>query len=65
MENFWGVLSHKVYTNNKQFYPANELEVTTVKDWHNIYEFIFNHLVTSMKNSVFEFVRKTIEPISY
>lgn len=65
MENLWGILCRKVYANNKQFLSANELEVAIVKEWHNISESELNHLVTSMKNRVFEVIRKNGGPISY
>lgn len=65
MENLWGILSRKVYANNKQFSSANELEVAIVKEWYNISITELNHLVTSMKNRVFEVIRKNGGPISY
>lgn len=59
MENLWGILCRKVYANNKQFLSANELEVAIVNEWHNISESELKRLVTSVKNRVFEVIRKT------
>ncbi|GBM10760.1 hypothetical protein AVEN_142-1 [Araneus ventricosus] len=36
MKNVWGILSLKVYANNKQFSSANELEVAIAKEQHDI-----------------------------
>ncbi|GBN77462.1 hypothetical protein AVEN_225091-1 [Araneus ventricosus] len=32
MENLWGILCRKVYSNNKQFLSANELEVAFIEE---------------------------------
>lgn len=58
MENIWNILCRKAYANNIKFSSISKLKITIVKEWHNICEFEFNHLVTSVKNRVFEIVRK-------
>ena len=61
---FEGILCLKFYANTKQFLSTNELEVAIIKEWPNISEFP-DHLLTSMKNRVFEVIRTNRRPILY
>ena len=62
MVNIWSLLCHKVHANNKQFLSANFLfflqYIIIVKECHNISESELEHLVTSMKNSVWSYKEK-------
>lgn len=40
------------------FLSADGLKVAIVKQWYNVSEFVFNHLVTSVKNRVFKVIIK-------
>lgn len=52
-----GVLSCKFLANNFVL-SVNKLELAIVKEMHNIYESVLNYLVPSIRNRVFESIRK-------
>lgn len=63
MEKFWGTLYRKIYANIKWTLSGNELEVIIFKEWHNITEYEFNHITTSLKNIVFKVIKENEGPI--
>lgn len=57
MENVWGILSHRVYTENRQFDDINSLKKTILEEWEKIDQNVIQNLVKSMKNRIFSLIK--------
>lgn len=59
IDKFCCILNRYINVNNRQiFFSAYKLEVSIIKEKHNISKSALNHLVTTMKNKVFEIIWK-------
>lgn len=56
MENVWGILSRRVYAENRQFDDISSLKTAILEEWEKIDENIINNLVSSMKNRIFSLI---------
>ena len=56
IENFWGVMARKVYVGGRQFSTVEELEVQIRNVWREIQLNLFEALINSMPNRLFELV---------
>ena len=54
IENLWGILTRRVYGNNRQFDSVEELKLHIIREWQNLDQNLLNSLVESMPNRIFE-----------
>lgn len=64
IENLWGILSQRVYANNKQFRTVPELIRAIRMEWTRIEPHILQNLVLSMEKRKSDLVEKKGEFIS-
>ena len=50
MENLWGVLARRVYSNGKQYSTLSLLESAIYRAWYSIENTILENLINSMPN---------------
>jgi hypothetical protein len=56
MENMWGILSHRVYQNGKQYDSVVALERSIREEWDNINFNIITDLIESMEKRIYNVV---------
>ena len=65
IENLWGMLVRKIYSNGRQFDNMNELKAAIVHAWRNIQKNNLENLVASMQSRIFEVIRRNGGVIDY
>ena len=65
IENIWGILARRVYTNGKQYYSVSDIKEAIFSAWNSIEPEICQYLVDSMSNRLFEITRKNGGSIDY
>ena len=65
IENLWGILSRRVYANNRQFGSIDDLKQVISSEWHKIEPEIMQKLVESMPHRVFALIQAKGAAISY
>lgn len=58
MENLWGILTRKVYSENKQYSSIQELKKSILSAWEGIEVETLEDLVKSMENRIFIVINK-------
>ncbi|RCN33912.1 transposase, partial [Ancylostoma caninum] len=58
MENLWGILARKVYSNNRQFHSIEELKKAIIDAWEDVEDNALRNLVSSMPSRLFEVASK-------
>ncbi|GBM19395.1 Transposable element Tc3 transposase [Araneus ventricosus] len=65
IENVWGIMSRKVYENGGQFYSVNALKTSIESAWYNLEPEIFQTLIMSMEECVYDVLLKNGKTLSY
>lgn len=65
IENLWGILVRRVYSENRQYETVEQLKIGITQAWTEISDEIINNLVGSMRNRIFELVNKNGKQINY
>lgn len=65
MENVWGILSNRVYSENRQYPDVAALKTAILEEWERISEIEINNLVQSMQNRVFALIQNKGGRIRY
>lgn len=58
IENLWGVLVRRVYTENRQFNSVEDLKRAIVEEWNAIDLNLIQNLINSMKTRIFNTILK-------
>uniref|UniRef100_A0A914Q3Z0 Transposase n=1 Tax=Panagrolaimus davidi TaxID=227884 RepID=A0A914Q3Z0_9BILA len=65
MENLWGIMVRRIYSNNKQYSTKEELKQAILDAWDAIDVQMINNLVNSMRNRIFDLIQRNGEAIDY
>ena len=65
IENLWGVLSRRVYANNRQFASVEDLKDAILHEWHRIEPEVLQKLIDSMPNRIFSLIKAKGSSINY
>lgn len=57
IENLWGILTRRIYGNNKQYDTVDELKTAILREWENINKDLLKKLVDSMPDRLFECIK--------
>jgi transposase len=57
IENLWGLLARRVYSNGKQYTTINELKTAITRCWAEIPQKNIDGLIASMPNRIFDVIR--------
>lgn len=58
MENIWGIVSRRVYAENRQFSNISELKRAILTSWRAISDLDCSALILSMPDRIFELIKK-------
>ena len=58
MENLWGILARKVYSNGRQFQTVGELKKAIIYHWNEIENEVLENLISSMPERVFNVIQR-------
>ena len=56
IENIWGILIPRVYSNNRQFTSVEDLKLKIIEKWGKVDGEILNNLYKSMKDRIFNLI---------
>jgi transposase len=59
MENLWGILVRKVYTNNRQFQSTEDLKRAIHEAWNSISGETLMNLINSMNERLFQLINRS------
>ena len=65
MENLWGILVRRIYSENKQYQSVGELKMAIVAAWQSVEQEVIDNLVLSMDNRIFQVINLNGGPIDY
>ena len=65
LENAWGILARRVYTNNRQFQTVAQLKMAVVEAWNELDMNLINRLVESVPNRLFQLIQRNGASIDY
>ncbi|CAK9832681.1 Transposable element Tc3 transposase [Anthophora retusa] len=65
IENLWGILVRRIFSDNRTYSNVNELKHAIVETWNNIEENIVKNLISSMPNRIFDIIRGGGNTINY
>ncbi|EYB96308.1 hypothetical protein Y032_0151g2804 [Ancylostoma ceylanicum] len=65
MENLWGIIARKVYSNHRQFQTIDDLKTAVIEAWEDVEDDTLKNLVNSMPNRLFEVASRQGGPIDY
>ncbi|EYC03119.1 hypothetical protein Y032_0096g2948 [Ancylostoma ceylanicum] len=65
MENLWGIIARKVYSNHCQFQTIDDLKTAVIDAWEDVEDDTLRNLVNSMPNRLFEVASRQGGPIDY
>lgn len=65
IENLWGILVRRIYAENKQYKSVAELKNAIVAAWHSVEQELFDNLILSMDNRIFQVINRNGGPIDY
>lgn len=58
IENVWGILARRVYSENRQFQTIPELRAAVMEAWHHITHDTQRKLIETMPNRIFELITR-------
>ena len=59
IENLWGVIVRRIYSNNKQFENCERLKSAIIEAWLAIDTELLKSLVNSMENRIFQLIQRS------
>lgn len=65
IENIWGILVSRVYTENRQYQTVFDLKEAVIDEWRTINEELRTNLIDSMKYKIFELIQNKGGPTHY
>lgn len=65
MENLWGIVARRLYTENRRFENVDELKRGIVNAWSSIGQETIDNLISSMPDRVFQVISRKGKQINY
>lgn len=65
IENIWGILVNRVYSENRNFETKDELKRAIQIAWNGLEDEVIVNLVQSMQNRIFQLINRNGGPIDY
>jgi transposase len=65
MENVWGIMVHRMYSNNKRYASVDDLKTAILATWEGVDQTLIHNLIESMKKRIIELIQQKGGPTSY
>lgn len=56
IENMWGIMARKIYSNGRQYSNVEELKAQIIQAWNELNDEVLHNLINSMPNRIFEVI---------